>query len=67
MNSEAGRQAKRQTGKEGQSEGQIDRWMTYLLGKRSDVHARKQTGRRMHKLGKERERDGQVDIRTCWD
>lgn len=46
-------------GEGGQSEGQIDRWMTYLFGKRSDRQARKQTGRQMYKLGKERER------RTC--
>lgn len=42
---------------EGQSEGQIDRWMTYLFGEMSDRQARKQTGRQMYKFGRERELD----------
>lgn len=40
--------------KKGQSEGQIDRCMTYLFGKSSDREAGKQTGRQMLKLGKDR-------------
>lgn len=52
-----------QTGrKDGQSGGQIDRWMTYLFDKRSDRESGKQTGRQMFKLGK-RERE-EMDKRT---
>lgn len=52
MNGETCRQPQRQTRVEGQSEGQIDRWLTYLFGKRSDRQAGQQTGRQMYKRGK---------------
>lgn len=57
MNRETGRQQRRQTGKKGQSGGQIDRWVTYLFGKRRDRRASKQTGRQMYKLGGKKKRE----------
>ena len=38
---------------EGQSEGQMDRWVTYLFHKTSDRQSSEQTGRQMYKLGRE--------------